>query len=259
MFEKLNNVGRGFGFVNFITGITTVIVVFFAFILMKYGISASLKEIFKEIPNTTFFDFIVYLVSFLIGFFVHGMRYLGFDYYRRLYNKHKQKANNEQQKTKKQKTQKQKKSVFMRMLFYLFRNGTVIEECLYEKRNPNTSFEWIRNSDNPAVDVWNYARKISLESPQADIYQFYYHSEVFQCFDTVFFMLSFVTFCLGLLGIGINYKCLESRHLSVLVFSLILLFLHWLCKKTSKSFARRFFLEIQTNLNVINGNVDGKK
>ncbi|MBP3367348.1 MAG: hypothetical protein J6K96_10240 [Treponema sp.] len=254
MVEKINNVGSGFGFVNLVTGITTVIVVFFAFILMKYGASISLSEIIKEVSDISFFDLIIYVVSFVIGFFVHGMRYLGFDYYRRLYNKNKQKEKDEQRKIK-----KQKKSLFMRILFYLFRNGTIIEECLNEKRCPEKTFDWIRNSDKPAVDVWNYARKISLESPKADIYQFYYHSEVFQCFDTVFFMLSFVAFCFGAWGIGMNYKNLESRHFSVLVFSLILFFLHWLCKKTSKSFARRFFLEIQTNLNVINGNVDGKK
>lgn len=254
MIEKLNNVGSGFGFVNLVTGITTVIVVFFAFILMKYGASISLSEIIKEVSDISFFDLMVYVVSFLIGFFVHGMRYLGFDYYRRLYEKRKQEKN-EQQKIK-----KQKRPVFMRILFYLFRNGTIIEECIYEKKYcSDRTFDWIRNSDKPAVDVWNYARKISLESPKADIYQFYYHSEVFQCFDTVFFMLSFVAFCFGAWGIGMNYKSLEIRHFAVLIFSLFLFLLHWLCKKTSKSFARRFFLEIQINLNVINGNVDGRK
>ena len=97
-----------------------------------------------------------------------------------------------------------------------------------------------------------------MEAPKSDIYQFYYHSEVFQCFDTVFFILSFAAFCLGLLGIGMNHNNFENRYLYVLIFSLFLFLLHWLCKKTSKSFARRFFLEIQINLNVINGKVDGK-
>lgn len=239
MIEKLNNVGRGFGFVNFITGITTVIVVFFTSTLMEYGGSVSLKDIFNEMSNTTILDVMIYIVSFIIGFFVHGIRYWGFDYYRRLYNKNK--SNN-----------KQRKSLFMRIIFYLFRNGTIIEECLDEKRDPNRSFDWIRNSDNPAADVWNYARKISLNSPEADVYQFYYHSEVFQCFDTAFFILSFVTLCLGIWKIVINFNNLEVMHFSVLIFSLFMFLLHRLCKRTSKSFARRFFLEIQINLNVMN-------
>lgn len=253
MIEKLNNVGSGFGFVNFITGITTMIFVFFMFVLMKYGVSISLEETVKKMTSISFFDFIVYVLSFVMGFFVHGLRYLGFDYYKRLYDKNRRKAENEQQKAT-----KRKKSLFMRIIFYLFRNGTVIEECLDEKRCPDISFDWIRNSDKPAVDVWNYARKISMEAPKSDIYQFYYHSEVFQCFDTVFFILSFAAFCLGILGIGMNHNNFENRYLYVLIFSLFLFLLHWLCKKTSKSFARRFFLEIQINLNVINGNVGGK-
>lgn len=267
MFDKLNNMGRGFTFISFLTGITTVIVAFFVFALMKYGVSISLKDLFEKISKTSFFELLFYIAVFTIGFFIHGIRYWGFDCYRRLYEEYKQEQEDKKdQKCKKNqagKGQQKKMSWFMkimlylpkRTMFYMFRKGTVIEECLNEKRHSDTTYNWIRISNKPEADVWNHAKKISLEFPQVDVYQFYYHSEAFQCFDTVFFIYFFVTFCIGMFGIFsfvVTCEYIDRKYLQMLVFSLVLFLIHLICKGASRAFARRFFLEIQVDLNVLN-------
>lgn len=249
MFNKLNNMGRGFTFISLLTGITAVIIAFFILVLMECNAYISLNGIFDKISRISFFELLFYVFCFCIGFFIHGIRYWGFDYYRRLYEKNKQK-------------QKHERPLPMRIMFYIFRKGTIVEECFNEKRHPDATYNWIRTSNKPEADVWNHAKKISLEFPQVDVYKFYYHSEAFQCFDTVFFLSFFIAFCIGMFGIfvfGVNCERIGKKYLCMLFFSLALLLLHLICKGTSRAFARRFFLEIQTDLNVLNEKEEKEK
>lgn len=144
IFNKLNNMGRGFTFISFLTGITAVIVAFFIFTLMECNAYISLNGIFDKISRISFLELLVYVFCFCIGFFIHGIRYCGFDYYRRLYEKYKQ---------------EQERPLHMRIMFYMFRKGTVVEECLNEKRHPDRAYNWIQKSDKSEADVWNHAKK----------------------------------------------------------------------------------------------------
>lgn len=131
-----------------------------------------------------------------------------------------------------------------------------IEECLNENKKTSGTFEWILNSTKEKIvlDVWNYANEISIKNPQGNIYKFYYYSEIFQCFDTVFLFSSVSTFVLGTTYCIIKHNFLSAHFIMIFLLSLIFFLFHFLSKKTGKSFARRFFLEIQLGLNLLKNN-----
>lgn len=224
-----------FIFVSFITGFVSFIVVFILLLILKSNFNEN------NLSNSFLFDLdfqeIVFaLLMILIGFFIHGIRYLGFDYYRKIYKKNKE--------TNKYKIRK-------RILFYIFRNGTSVEECFNEKREEKTAdvFDWIKNSKEPHRDIWNYSLLIHQKIPESNIYRFYFHSEVFQCLDTLFLFMAIIYFVTLFYVIFYEFVLLKIIYIGVLVFTLIIF--HRFCKAIGKSFVRRFFLEIQIGLNTI--------
>ncbi|MDR1901281.1 MAG: hypothetical protein LBQ88_03225 [Treponema sp.] len=148
------------------------------------------------------------VVSFIIGFFIQGIRYLGFEYYIKIHKKSQAGRL----------SGKKYPGILQRIFFYLFRDGTVVEECLdnvakkYKKPIKNNTlaskimgkqyranYSWIQNSKRPAKDMWLYANKIREKAPKEKVYRFYYWSEVFQCADTTFFIFCIV-FLLSLIA-----------------------------------------------------------
>lgn len=228
-----NNKESNFIFVAFIIGFVSLVVTLILLFILNNNFDSNeinLKFLFSLTPHQLILS--LFMVSF--GFFVHGIRYLGFDFYRTIYSKHKE--------TKKYKFIK-------KIFFYVFRNGTTIEECLKEKRNEKNSdvFDWIKKSEAPARDIWNHSLAIHQNNTSSNIYLFYFHSEIFQCLDTLF--LFSATLFPGILIYGFfNDFCLVKQFY-LTAFFLILLVFHMMCKAIGKSFIRRFFLEIQIGLN----------
>lgn len=244
MFDKINSFENSLSFVSIFSGLMALLSAFISFVAINYGINISFEKFSIIFSNITFLQAILFVLTFFIGFIIHGIRYLGFDYYHRIRN-----------------SKNYKKNLYTRFLFYMFRNGTVIEECLNEKRNLKentklTSYKWIDESNNVVLDVWNHAKEIFVKYPQVDIYKFYYYSECFQCFDTIFMFASILTFVLGTADCIIKDSILTKHFIMIVGLSFTFFIFHIFSKKTGKSFARRFFLEIQLGLNLLKNNFE---
>lgn len=239
MFDKISTFESSLSFVSIFSGLMALLSAFVSFIAISYGINIPFENFSIVFSNITFLQAILFVLTFFIGFIIHGIRYLGFDYYRRIYN-----------------AKKSEKTLYTKLLFYMFRNGTVIEECLNENRKTSGTFEWILNStkEKIALDVWNHAKEIFVKYPQVDIYKFYYYSECFQCFDTIFIFASILTFVFGTSDCLIKHSILTNHFIMIVGLSFVFFIFHIFSKKTGKSFARRFFLEIQLGLNLLNNN-----
>lgn len=239
MIERISSLENSFSFISFTTGLMALVSAIISFAVIKYGINIPIENFPSIFSGINVLEITGFIAVFFIGFIIHGIRYLGFDYYRRIYN-----------------AKNRKKTLYTRLLFYMFRNGTVIEECLNENKKTSGTFEWILNSTKEKIvlDVWNYAKEISIKNPQDDIYKFYYYSEIFQCFDTVFLFSSVSTFILGTIYCIIKHNFLSAHFIMIFLLSLVFFLFHFLSKKTGKSFARRFFLEIQIGLNLLKNN-----
>ena len=239
MIERISSLENSFSFISFTTGLMALVSAIISFAVIKYGINIPIENFTSIFSSINILEITGFVAAFFIGFVIYGIRYLGFDYYRRIYN-----------------TKKSKKTLYTRLLFYMFRNGTVIEECLNENKKTSGTFEWILNSTKEKIflDVWNYANEISIKNPQGNIYKFYYYSEIFQCFDTVFLFSSVSTFGLGTTYCIIKHNFLSAHFIMIFLLSLVFFLFHFLSKKTGKSFARRFFLEIQLGLNLLKNN-----
>jgi hypothetical protein len=114
-----------------------------------------------------------------------------------------------------------------RFLFYLFREGTCIEECrdnikenytpekikeyfpkmqkkIARKSNRNF-YAWIQNSfktnGHPEKDLFLYANQINTERPQDNVFQFFNTCELFQNLDTIFFICPFITLFISVIYI----------------------------------------------------------
>jgi ABC-type multidrug transport system fused ATPase/permease subunit len=184
------------------------------------------------------FEVIILFISYIIGMFIHGIRYYFFNYYIKVYAKHMK---------KRKEKQKVKRSVHMRLLFYLFRQDTTIEVLLSMKRSDNLeNYKWIKKSKNPVKDLWPLAINVS-KNVDRGVYKFLFYSEFFQCFETTFIM----SFSLVLL-----YNIYVIVFLSINVFSLffngifliILFILHKTSRNISMVFAKKFFLDIDSGL-----------
>jgi hypothetical protein len=228
--------------------------------------------VFKEISDTKMFnftgiflDFSLMAIAFIIGFFIQGIRYLGFNYYLALWQKAQPKR----------RAGKKYPSIKQRIIFYAFRNGTVVEECLdsvmvkYDNPNENEilktnklhkkildkkyrpTYDWIQKSGkNAAKDMWIYATKINKVAPQDDVYRFYNWSEVFQCLDTTFLLFS--TIIIVLIIINVLYRLLIfgfcSHTVSLIIMLAVCILLHLLSKSCAKMYARRFLYQIEKSL-----------
>ncbi|MBR4372990.1 MAG: hypothetical protein IKP49_01330 [Treponema sp.] len=241
MIEKFKNIESSIIFVTFITGVTAF---FLALILrgvvnLEILFAGSLKKIFDLSAQ----EFMAVAFIVLFGFFVHGIRYLGFDYYRKLYDNNQKKRGG-------------KRTVLSRCIFYMFRNGTTVEEVANASReakndssNNSSVYDWIRNSEHPERDLWINANKINNEQREANIYRFYYHSEVFQCLDTLFLLMTIPAVIFAVYFLFTNPYI--RQQIFFCIYAVVMLLFHKISKATSKSFCRRFFLEIEVALKYI--------
>jgi hypothetical protein len=194
------------------------------------------------------------IVAFFIGLFIQGIRYLGFEYYIKIHKKA-------------QKNRKGGKypTTFQRIFFYIFRNGTVVEECLdnisskkikpigigrilkkIKDKKYRAHYKWIQESKQPAKDLWILAEKIKKDDPNNNIYQFYYWSEVFQCLDTTFLLLCIIY----LLSFITNFLLyiIQNKGYSIMIpiiITLLSLIFHRLSKSCAKASANRFLFAIE--------------
>jgi hypothetical protein len=187
------------------------------------------------------------VISFIIGFIILGTRhYLGFKYYEtKVY------------------PQAQRRKLrggtypgrWQRIVFYLFRKGTAVEECLDNVKNEQSKHTWIqhnRHYQQQVKNMWVYANKIRKEAPEENVYAPYYLSELCQCLDTAFIVL-FIIFALmfiinAIIPItGADY--FRLYHLGMpLLFSALSLGLHKIFKNGAKAWADKFLFAIDKGI-----------
>jgi hypothetical protein len=254
---------NGLNLACFVSGTVFSILTFFVF---KEISSMEMFNFLDKIENTftfVFLNFSLLAITFIIGFLIQGIRYLGFNYYITIW----QKAQPGRHAGKKY------PSIRQRILFYIFRNGTVVEECLdgimvrYDNDNKTPEmnkshkknmdkryrpiYDWIQASGNKAdKDMWIHATKINRVAPQDDVYRFYNWSEVFQCLDTTFLFFTVTTPILIFLNVFDRF--LNSRFHSNKIFLIVMflscLILHIVSKGCAKMYARRFLYQIEKSL-----------
>jgi hypothetical protein len=212
-----------------------------------------------------FLQFSLLAIAFITGFFIQGIRYLGFNYYLVLWQKAQPKR----------RSGKKYPSIKQRIIFYIFRNGTVVEECLdsvmvkYDNPKENETlktnklykkildkkyrptYDWIQESGNKAAkDMWIYATKINRIAPQDDVYRFYNWSEVFQCLDTTFFLFSTMIVALIIIN-ALDHLFIfgfRSDVIFLIIMLVVCIILHLLSKGCAKMYARRFLYQIEKSL-----------
>ena len=259
----MKNMESSLVYVNFITGLAAFLFGTIFFNTLK--MDAIIEENVKFFLGLSVEDFFIVIMFVFFGFFVYGIRYLFFELYRnKIFKKVKAR-----QKKKNEKRIKQGKEIpkefkreeghtpFSWFIKYAFRNGTTVEEAIkankrYKKEmkeeGKSNEFEWVGKSEYPSFDMWKYANYINNRHPEANIYRFYYHSEVFQCLDTLFLSLFIISFVKEVQLIAtLNFSSIKLLlALSIYIFCMLLF--HRLSKITGKACIRRFFLEIAVGL-----------
>jgi hypothetical protein len=200
-------------------------------------------------------------ISFITGFLIQSIRYYGLQYYIYVYNMAQPGRG----------ADKKYPGLWQRFIFYIFRNGTAIEECansveekynadkitndaarkkLFKKKAHYVFYPWIQESykknRRPEKDLWLYADSIQSRYPQRKIETFYYWSEVCQCLDTAFLLLCAASGIAVAVNILIKI-CLGMNFSAVIpaLFAAASLLLHRVSKGAAKSNAKRFFYHIQ--------------
>jgi hypothetical protein len=213
---------------NIISGIVFAIVSVGSFVIIYGG---TLFQLDSLIANLSLLG----VVSFVIGFFIQGIRYLGFKYYIKLWKKSKEKNH---------------LGILQRIIFYLFRKGTVVEECMYVKKNDSERYPWIQGSQQPVKDMWLYANKIRKIAPEENVYRFYYWSEIFQCLDTTFVLLGIVFFICFIINtwlytfMGMYFQITILQIIISGISALSSLVFHRVSKGCSSVYADRFLFAI---------------
>ena len=259
MLESIKKTETSLIFVNFITGLAGGIFSYIPFIFLKMDISIS-ENILIGIKDLSAF-FIVF--TFFVGFVIYGIRYYFFELYRvKIFKKVKQRQEKKNKKrilNPKMKPRNPGKeeghdpcSWFIK---YAFRNGTTVEEVIAAwkkaKEGDKSIFDWINNSSSAAdvsFDMWKYANFINNRHPEANIYRFYYHSEIYQCLDTLFLLMFMFFACVFVVFLIIQKSVVNIQTVFLLSYTLLLFLFHKLSKETGKACIRRFFLEISVGL-----------
>jgi len=168
-FENVNKIESNFLFVILFPAI--LIFVYILYLFSYVFTSIDIAKLFPLLNGKSYSLIIIMLASYVLAMFVHGIRYVGFIYYKMLYDKGT-------------------KNIGTRLLFSLFRRGTVVEECLARSREHNCSYEWINDVGKEGgkliKSMWRIAS--SIDKVQ-NVYQFYFYSEVFQCCETTFLFM----------------------------------------------------------------------
>lgn len=260
MLEDIKTTENSLIFVNFMTGITTAILIILLSVILKIN-SSNIDPFFIDLKFSGI-DILFAVISVFVGFFIYGIRYYFFELYRiKIFPKVKKRQNVLNEKRSKGLLKKERKqgkeeghNLISWLIKYAFRNGTTVEECILAKKKADegdkTIFDWIKNSSSKAVvsfDMWKYANIINNRHPNANIYRFYYHSEIFQCADTLFlfmfvFVIPFIVFSIMKNGI------VNIQPVLLIVYDVLLFLFHRISKGSAKACIRRFFLEIAVGL-----------
>jgi hypothetical protein len=192
-------------------------------------------KVFASIP----IEIILLFISYILGMFIHGIRYLGFSHYVVMYNKNKNKYN--------ENNKKYKTTLMMKIIKYLFRDDTTIDVLIKTKKQTDVpQYMWIKESKTyteAAENVWPKAIIVS-KSVDNSVYKFLYYSEYFQCFSTTFFL----TFIIAVICDVIYLNQTLSNLKVNIVFLAINIGLHILSRNIAIVFAKRFFLDIDSGL-----------
>jgi hypothetical protein len=221
LFSSLNSA-------NIISGIVFAIVSVASFAIIYGGTIFQPDSIIANLS-------LLGVVSFIIGFFIQGIRYLGFTYYIKLWKKSKE---------------KKYLGIGQRIIFYLFRKGTVTEECLNTKKDDPAKYPWIQGSQQPVKDMWLYANKIRKIAPEENVYRFYYWSEMFQCLDTTFvllgivFLICFIINTLLYIFMDRYFQITILRIIISGISALLSFVFHKVSKSCSSVYAERFLFAI---------------
>jgi hypothetical protein len=217
---------------NIISGVVFAIVGVASFVIIYGGTIFQLDSIIANLS-------LMGIVSLIIGFFIQGIRYLGFRYYIKLWKKSRG---------------KKRRGIWQGIICYLFRKGTVVEECMYTKENDPGKYPWLQGSLQPSKDMWLYANKIRKIAPEENVYRFYYWSEIFQCLDTTFVFLGiifFICFIVNTLVYKFMGKYFQITIFQIIIpgiFALLSFVFHKVSKACSSVYADRFLFAVDKGI-----------
>lgn len=145
-FENINKAESNFLFVILFPA--AIIFIYVSYLLSYVFTVADIAKLLPILNSKPYSLLIIMLVSYIMGMFIHGIRYVGFIYYKILYDKGI-------------------KNVGTRLLFRLFRKGTVVEECFDRYREKNCTYEWIKDIKKEGLplikSMWRIAASIDKE------------------------------------------------------------------------------------------------
>jgi hypothetical protein len=208
---------------------------------------------------------LVGIISFIIGFFIQGIRYLGFKYHMKLRDKAREKAEKKEKEKVLKKEQKQAQEeekekeeehlgIWQNIITYLFRKGTVTDVCINTQEHDPAKYPWLQDSQQPVKDMWLYANKIRKIAPEENVYGFYYWSETFQCLDTTFVFLGigfFICCIINTLVRKFMGECFQITIPQIIIpgiFALLSLVFHKVSKACAGVYAERFLFAIDKGI-----------
>ena len=220
-FENINKAELNFLFVILFPA--AIIFIYVSYLLSYVFTVVDIAKLLPILNSKPYSLLIIMLVSYIMGMFIHGIRYVGFIYYKILYDKGI-------------------KNTGTRLLFRLFRKGTVVEECFDRYCEKNCTYEWIKDikkEGQPLIKaMWRIAASIDKEQ---QVYQFYFYSEIFQCCDTTFLFMSVFQI------VPIIYLIIHGNT-NMVIINIILAFafimMHSISKIIGIAFANRFIHDI---------------
>ena len=220
-FENVNKAESNFLFVILFPA--AIIFIYVSYLLSYVFTVVDIAKLFPILNSKPYSLLIIAVASYIMGMFIHGIRYVGFIHYKILYDK-------------------KIKNAGTRLLFRLFRKGTLVEECLARSREKNCTYEWIKDvqkeGQNLIKSMWRIAASIDKEQ---QVYQFYFYSEIFQCCDTTFLLMSVFQI------VPIIYLIIHGNT-SMVIINIILIFafimMHSISKSIGIAFANRFIHDI---------------
>ena len=230
--ENANKVESSFLFVALFPA--GIIFIYLLYLLSYVFVEYDTFMIFRFLSSKHYSLLVLLLFSYIASMFIHGIRYVGFMWYETFYDK-------------------KIKNMGTNILFWLFRKGTVVEECLTQYKNDSCSYEWINEAKKQNLSgadtvkkMWQLAARINKEQY---IYQFYFYSEIFQCCYTVFIFM-----CL-LQSFPILYLLIHKK-INATIFNLVLrpvfLFIALISRSIAIAFARRFLFDIENKRKITN-------
>ena len=260
MLENIKQTENSLIFVNFMTGMTAALLAILLFVILEIDISTT--DMIKLSFNLSGIEIFLIVAFVFVGFFVYGIRYYFFELYRvKIFKKVKQRQDQKNEKRKLNPKMKPRKpgkeeghTPLSSFVKYAFRNGTTVEEAIVAwkkaQEGDETIFDWIRVSEKKEVsfNMWKYANFINNRHSESNIYRFYYHSEIFQCLDSLFLLMFMIVACVFVGFLVIRKDVFNIQSIFLLVYAVLLFLFHKVSKETGKACIRRFFLEIAVGL-----------